>query len=454
MRKISRPPNRGARLHADRAGSAERPLRHDLVDAAVLEACGLALSQGWLADRALERVLRRERKLWASERRAASEATYGIIRWRGQLEWLLGAGRPAEMPLLYALWLVRSTGLAAEEAGRRLGIPPKALQAVAGAEGRIAAIADPVERLSVEESLPRWIAERFAAEMGLAEARVLARAMNTRAPLAVRVNLLRATRDELARRLAGEGVGAAATAHSPWGLVLDGHQNAFQLASFKEGWFEIQDEGSQLLALAVGARPGKRVVDACAGAGGKTLALAMEMRSKGELQALDSDADRLSEAKRRARRAGVSNLRIRAIPAGAGAEEALADLCGTADRVLVDAPCSGLGTLRRKPDARWRLQPGEPERFAALQRELAARFARLLKPGARMLYATCAIGRTENEEVARFVEEELGLRPAPLAEPLGAERAAALGITGHQMKLLPHLHFTDGFFGALFEKAK
>ncbi len=279
MRKISRPPNRGARLHAGRAGSAERPLRHDLVDAAVLEACGLALSQGWLADRALERVLRRERRLWASERRAASEATYGIIRWRGQLEWLVGTGGPAEMPLLYALWLVRSTGTAPEEAGRRLGVPPKALQALAGAEQRIAAIADPVERLSVEESLPLWIAERFAAEMGLDEARVLARAMNARAPLTVRANLLRATRDALARRLTGEGVGAAATPHSPWGLVLDGHQNAFQLASFKEGWFEIQDEGSQLLALAVGARPGKRVVDASAGDGGKSLALAMEMRS-------------------------------------------------------------------------------------------------------------------------------------------------------------------------------
>jgi len=454
MRKISRPPNRGVRLHADRAGSAERPLRDDLVDAAVLEASGLALSQGWLADRALERVLRRERRLWASERRAASDAAYGIVRWCGQLTWLLDAapGRPLEMPALYAAWLVRFAGVAADEAGRRLGVPPRLLAAVGGAEARIAALTDPVERLSVEESLPRWIAERFAAEFGLPEARKLARAMNGRAPLTVRANLLRATREQLCLRLVGEGVGAAATPYSPWGLLLDGHQNAFALPSFREGWFEIQDEGSQVLALAVGARPGKRVVDACAGAGGKSLALAMEMRSKGELYALDSDQGRLGEAKRRARRAGVSNLRIRAIPAGPEAEEALADLAATADRVLVDAPCSGLGTLRRKPDARWRLQPGEPERFAALQKELAARFARLLKPGARMLYATCAVGRTENEEVAAFLEAELGLAPAPLAEPLGAERCKALGIERHEMKLLPHRHGTDGFYGALFEK--
>jgi len=456
MRKISRPPNRGARLHADRAGSAERPLRHDLVDAAVLEACGLALGQGWLADRALERVLRREKRLWASERRAASDAAYGIVRWRGQLLWLLSAPpeRQVDLPLLYALWLARFAGLPAEEAGRRLGVPPRALQGVEGAEARIAAIADPVERLSVEESLPRWIAERFVAELGLAEARELARAMNARAPLTARANLLRATREELLSRLAQEGVGAAATPHSPWGLVLDGHQNAFSLASFREGWFEIQDEGSQLLSLALGARPGKRVVDACAGAGGKSLALAMEMRSKGELFALDSDEDRLSEAKRRARRAGVSNLRIRAIPAGAEAEAALADLAGSADRVLVDAPCSGLGTLRRRPDTRWRLQPGEPERFAALQKELAARFARLLKPGGRLLYATCAVGRAENQEVAAFIEGELGLAPAPLAEPLGAERCRALGISGHELTLLPHRHGTDGFYGALFEKRK
>ncbi len=464
-RKISRPPSRGGPpLKAGRAGSAERPLRDDLVDAAVLEAYGLSQEQGWLADRALERVMRRERSLWAAERRAAAEAVYGMVRWRGQLGWLAGregalepgGGGPAarlDPALLYAFWLARFGGLSPEAAARRLGLAPRALAAVEGAEARLAAVADPVLRLAAGESLPRWIAARFVEELGPAEALALARAMNARAPLTVRANLLRGSREELAARLAVEGVAATPTPFSPWGLVLDGHQNAFSLQAFRDGWFEIQDEGSQLLALAVGARPGKTAVDACAGAGGKSLALAMEMHNRGELFALDSDGGRLDEARRRARRAGVHNLRFRVIPAGAGADEALADLAGQADRVLVDAPCSGLGALRRKPDARWRLQPGDPARFAAVQRELAARFARLLKPGGRMLYATCAVGPTENEEVAATIAELPGMRPVAIAAALGEERARALGATDHTLALLPHRHGTDGFFAALFERS-
>ena len=333
-----------------------------------------------------------------------------------------------------------------------MGGSPRALAALEGADARIAAIADPLERLSVEASLPRWIVARFVEELGEAEASALARAMNQRAPLTVRANALLGDRGALRAHLAEERAGAEPTRFSPWGLVLDGHQNAFSLEAFQEGWFEIQDEGSQLIALACAARPGQVVVDACAGAGGKSLALAAEMRNKGSLHALDSDADRLEEAKRRARRAGVHNLRARAIPAGAEAAAALADLEGKADLVLVDAPCSGLGTLRRKPDARWRLQPGDPARFSALQRELLARFAQLARPGGRVVYATCAMGRTENADVADFAERELGLAPAPLAATLGEPLARALGIAGNRAELYPHRHGTDGFFFAAFTR--
>jgi 16S rRNA (cytosine967-C5)-methyltransferase len=179
----------------------------------------------------------------------------------------------------------------------------------------------------------------------------------------------------------------------------------------------------------------------------------MEMRNKGTLWALDSDADRLDEARRRARRAHVDNLRTRPIAADEGAAAALADLAGKADVVLVDAPCSGLGTLRRKPDARWRLAPGDPERFGALQRTLLARFAALLKPGGRLVYATCAISRVENQEVAAFAAASLALEPVPLAPLLGAERAGALGVEGSSLQLLPHRHGTDGFFLAAFRRA-
>jgi len=431
---------------------AKRALRNDQVDAAVLEVHGLVHDQGWLADRALERALRRERGLWASERRAAADAVYGLTRWQGQLDALLG-GRPS-LAERYAAWLARFGGVPAADAARRLGVAPARLAGLEGADARLAAVADPVDRLALQASLPRWIAVRFAAQLGLEDAATLGRALNARAPLTVRANLLRGDRDALRTRLAGEGVRSEPTGHSPWGLVLDGRENAFALAAFRDGWFEIQDEGSQLIALACGARPGQTVVDACAGAGGKTLALAAEMHNKGSLHALDSDAERLEEARRRARRAGVHNLRARPIAAGPEAEAQLQDLAGKADVVLVDAPCSGLGTLRRKPDARWRLVPEDPARFAALQRELVRRFASLVRPGGRLVYATCSIGPTENDEVADFAAREAGLVPAPIAPLLGEERARVLGAAEARLTLLPHRHGTDGFFMATFERPR
>jgi len=433
-----------------------RALRTDLVDAAVLEAFGLVHEQGWLSDRALDRVLRRERRLYANERRAVAESVYGILRSEGQLAWLLGAAEAGaasrDLSTLYALFLARSGGAPAGAAGRRLGVSPRLLEgALLRADERIARIADPVTRLSVESSLPFWIAERLVAEFGFGEGRALSLALNVRAPLTVRANLLKTEREALRERLASEGVTSRPTRFSPWGLVLDGHENAFALSSFREGLFEIQDEGSQLIALAVGARAGQNVVDACAGAGGKALALAAEMHGKGSLHALDPDPGRLEEARRRARRASVHNLRTRLIPAGPEADKALADLGGSCDRVLVDAPCSGLGSLRRNPDLRLRLAPEDAARYAALQKELLLRYAKLLKPGGRLVYATCAIGRAENEEVAGFAGREVpGLSPCRLEAALGERLAAALGVKEAAATLLPHRHGTDGFFFAAF----
>ncbi|HVP69543.1 MAG TPA: RsmB/NOP family class I SAM-dependent RNA methyltransferase [Anaeromyxobacteraceae bacterium] len=430
----------------------ERPLRTDLVDAAVLEVLGRVREQGWLADRALEVVLRRETRLYSNERRAVAESLYGAVRWQGQLEWILG-GRPA-LAAVYAAWLARHGGLSPQEAERRTGVPRGTLAPLAGAERRIAELADPALRLAAEESLPPWIARRLVAELGAEEGRALARAMNARAPLTVRANLLKTTRDALRARLAAEGAAAEPTAFSPWGLALTGHANAFSLDAFREGLFEVQDEGSQLLALACGARPGMKVVDACAGAGGKSLALAAEMRNRGEILALDVDEARLSEARRRARRAGVHNLRTQAIPAGPEADRALAATEGKADVVLVDAPCSGLGTLRRKPDARWRLEPADLDRFAGEQRELVRRFARLVAPGGRLVYATCSVARAENEEVSAFAAGLPGLEPAPLSRALGEDLARRLGAPGHELRLFPHRHGTDGFFAAAFERRR
>ena len=408
--------------------------------------------QGWLADRALEVVLRREKRLYSVERRAAAEAVYGVLRAQGRIEWVLG--HRAAIAELYAAALAAPGGLAPDQAERRLGLARGALATLSGAEARIRAIEDPTARLGVEGSLPPWLAERLVAEMGLDEARAFSAAVNVRAPLTVRANLLKSTRDDVKARLEEEGVESKETPLSPWGLVLDGHANAFGLDSFKGGLFEVQDEGSQIIALACGARSGMKVVDACAGAGGKTLALAAEMRNRGVLLALDVDADRLDEARRRARRAGVDNLRTRALPAGAEADAALREEEGKADVVLIDAPCSGLGTLRRKPDARWRLGPADPGRFAEKQRELVARFSRLVKPGGRLVYATCSVARVENEEVAATAAALPGFAPLPLERTLGADLARAAGATGNELRLWPHRHGTDGFFVAAFERRK
>ncbi|HET9598736.1 MAG TPA: RsmB/NOP family class I SAM-dependent RNA methyltransferase [Anaeromyxobacteraceae bacterium] len=435
---------------------APRAVRTDLVDAAVLEVHGLVAEEGWLADRALERVLRREARLYAAERRAVAEAVYGIQRLLGQLTWLAGGAR-LDPSTAYALWLARAGAAPPDAAARRLGVEPAlVVRALDRADARIAALADPAERLAVEGSVPRWIAEAFLAERPAPEVRALLAAMNRRAPLTVRANALKGTREALRERLAGEGTAAEPTRFSPWGLALDGHANAFALRSFQDGWFEIQDEGSQLLALAVGARPGQKVADCCAGAGGKSLALAAEMRGKGALHALDADAGRLEEARRRARRAGVHNLRTRAVAADAAAEAQLADLEGACDRVLVDAPCSGLGTLRRKPDARWRLRREDPARFARLQEELGLRYARLVRPGGRFVYATCSIGRTENAAVAAaLLAARPDLRPLPLEAALGEGLARSLGAPAgaHELQLWPDVHGTDGFFVAAFQRA-
>ncbi len=448
-------PGGARRVERGPSEAASRPLRLEQVDAAVLEVHGLVHDQGWLADRALERALR-ESRLFAAERRTVAEAVYGITRWQGQLDWLLAVpgGALPTLATRYAAWLVRFGGAGLDEAARRLAVPAASLRRLGEGDARLGALANPVERLALRGSLPFWLARRFIEELGEAEAVALVGVLNQRAPLTVRANLLRGTREALQAALAAEGTQATPTRFSPWGLTLDGHQNAFALPSFKAGRFEIQDEGSQLIALCCGARSGWTVVDACAGAGGKALALAAEMRNRGTLWALDSDAGRLDEARRRARRDGVDNLRVRAVAADEAADAQLEDLAGRADVVLVDAPCSGLGTLRRKPDARWRLAPGDPERFAALQKALVARFSRLVKPGGRLVYATCAIGRTENQGVAEHLAATLPFDPAPLAPLLGAERAVALGVTGHTLQLLPHRHGTDGFFMAAFTRRR
>jgi 16S rRNA (cytosine967-C5)-methyltransferase len=444
---------------------AERPLREDLVTQACLEAYGAIRHEGRLSDRALDFTLRHKRHLYSNERRAVAERVYALLRRQRTVDALLerscgGFGSlPTARQDLLRLGASRTLhGEAAERVARQLALSGADEAALLGLS-RAAEGLDALprrERFAIAASLPDFLAERFLAELG-ERAEVEAEAMNERAPLTARVNPHKANREGLLERLAKEGVEAEPTPLSPFGVFLKTRQNAFSMPAFKEGWFELQDEGSQLLGLLVDPPPTK-VVDACAGAGGKTLQLSPAMKNRGELFALDIDERRLEDLKLRARRAGAHNVRIRTIPSeGEPAREAVKDLAGRMDRVLVDAPCSGTGTFRRKPDGRYRLSEESLKTFVARQNELLDRFSELVKPGGQMIYGTCSVLREENESVVEaFLSSHPEFSKVPaetrLTPAMGAEKAAEVCRDGF-LRLFPAKHGTDGFFGAILKRA-
>jgi 16S rRNA (cytosine967-C5)-methyltransferase len=233
------------------------------------------------------------------------------------------------------------------------------------------------------------------------------------------------------------------------GLVFETRVNAFGLSAFRDGLFEVMDEGSQLVAEAVAPPPRGRVVDACAGAGGKTLALAALLDGQGSILALDSNGKKLEELRRRARRAGLSNVAAREVRGSEWPSEAR---LGGWDRVLVDAPCSGMGTLRRNPEARWRLDGKTVDGFPAQQLSLMVTYAPLVAPGGRLIYATCTVTRQENEGVVeRFLAERPDFVLMPLKDIWGKARAGRVG-DGSFLKVFPHRHGTDGFFAAVLRR--
>ena len=437
-------------------------MRAQLVRTAVLEIYEEVRREGARADQALQRVLRREKQLRSVERRAVSDAVYGLLRLQGRVDHLLGRAlatrrlaldrlaTPTQHLLRYAAYLIVGESQSVESAAG-LGGPEVApwrwaLELLAQ-PAALGAPEDPLDALAAETSLPRWLAAIWSSQLGADETRALAAALNQRAPLTVRANLLKNTRDELIATLRAEGARVEPTKLSPWGVTFTGRTNVFALRAFKAGLFEVQDEGSQLIALACEARPGQLVVDACAGAGGKTLALASEMHNKGRLVACDRDLRRLDELRPRARRNGVHNWEPRAVPESSDAR--VADLQGQADVVLVDAPCSGLGALRRNPDARWRLDAAEVATFPPRQAQILERYARLVKPGGRLVYATCSINRAENHEVRSefLAKHPEAFSPASALPP-------ELGLPGEEVQLLPHTHGTDGFYIAAFTRKK
>ena len=346
-------------------------------------------------------------------------------------------------------------GLNAAEIGqraRKLAAQLAQLDKLPAAE-RITAIGEAL-------SYPDWLVAALIEDLGLEPALATLRTQNLRAPLTVRANLLKCSRAELQDRLRQEGVPATESRLAPLALHLTTRINAYALPSFTEGLFELQDEGSQLIAELCAPPPGSVVLDACAGAGGKTLAIGALLGNKGRIIALDIDRRRLSELQKRARRAGLSCVQALCVsadgqrPARSDALPALPQgvLPRGAQRVLCDVPCSGLGVLRRHPEARWHLGPRAVAEINVQQAQILAACAHHVQPHGRLIYATCTVLRRENDDI---VDEFLRTHPefveVPVKELLGSERAHALG-DGNRLRLLPTADGPDGFFAAVLRR--
>jgi len=315
------------------------------------------------------------------------------------------------------------------------------------------ALSDQVFTTLREAPLPDWLAERLRAQVGEGFD-ALAASLRQSAPLDLRVNALRLKPKAALAALDAAGISAVPMPLSPWGLRVEGKPDIRTLPAYAAGDLEVQDEGSQLLALLVEAKRNELVADFCAGAGGKTLALGAAMRNTGRLYAFDTSAHRLDALKPRLERSGLTC--VHTLVLGSERDPRLDRFVGKLDRVLVDAPCSGLGTLRRSPDLKWRQGPKDVTVLAQVQRSILDSAARLVKPGGRLVYATCSLLAEENEAVAQdFAQAHAsGFVPLNAAEVLGRagvatpDRVCASGY----LRLWPHLHHTDGFFAAVWQR--
>jgi 16S rRNA (cytosine967-C5)-methyltransferase len=395
------------------------------------------------ADGLVSMFFRKHKALGTRERHTLAETTYTVLRQRLLLQHLAQSGPgPLERRLAILAWQGNEAFLRG---------------ALAEHEQSWLASAQKIDRAALPDklrhNLPDWLATPLRESLGDGFW-PLVQALAEPAALDLRVNPLKAKRDEVQRALAEAGIAAEPTPHSPWGLRVQGKPALNKLPLFTEGHVEVQDEGSQLLALLADPKRGEMVVDFCAGAGGKTLALGAAMRNTGRLYAFDVSGHRLEALKPRLARSGLSNVH----PAQIAHErdDRVKRLAGKIDRVLVDAPCSGLGTLRRNPDLKWRQSPKAIDELVAKQQAILASAARLVKPGGRLVYATCSLLTAENEAVA----DAFAAAHADVFEPLPArvvlEAAHVAGadqlVSGSCLRLWPHRHGTDGFFAAVWQK--
>ena len=414
---------------------------------ALLDSCSELLKQVLRFDHPADMVLSRyfrEFRLGPRERATLAETIYGILRKKSLYTYLAQHGSGGAERRLSILGFVSDRAYL--------------LSALTDQEKEWLARCDQVKQSDLldlhRHNLPQWLVEPLKEQLG-DDFWPLIDSLNAPAGLDLRVNTLKDKRADVQKELAKFSLKTVATPYSPWGLRLTEKPQLAKLDAFTRGAIEVQDEGSQLLALLVDAKRGEMVVDFCAGAGGKTLAIGATMRNTGRLYAFDTSGHRLEALKPRLARSGLSNVHPVAI--AHERDDRIKRLAGKIDRVLVDAPCSGLGTLRRNPDLKWRQTPKAIEELTAKQTAILQSAARLLKPGGRLIYATCSILRAENEAIAEAfsaANPNFNVVDAkPLLTQSGVENAEIL-CRGPYLRLWPYLHQTDGFFAAVWQKAE
>ena len=373
-------------------------LHRNLVDA-VIEGLGFIFTENQYADKVVEKLLKKDKRWGARDRAFVAETIYDIVRWKRLYAEIAEVYEPFSIHNLRRLFAVWATlkGVALPDWGNYFEDTPTR---------RIKGKFDELSKIrKYRESVPDWLDALGEQELGEALWTGELHSLNSLAPVVLRVNTLKISRDRLQQLLREEGVESYPLQQYPDALQLVERSNIFKSQSFKDGLFEVQDASSQKVAPFMQIDNSvKRIIDTCAGAGGKTLHLATLLQNKGQIIAMDIYEQKLQELKRRARRNGVFNIETKLID-----PKQLKRMQGTADRVLIDAPCSGLGVLRRNPDAKWKLQPEFLDQIRTTQQEILQQYSKLLKKGGKLVYATCSVLPSENhQQVATFLASEAG----------------------------------------------
>ena len=392
---------------------------------ATIDSLHLIFNENKQADKVLKNTLKIDKRWGARDRAFIAETTYDIVRWKRLYSEIAEVREPFDRPNLFRLFTVWATlnGITIPEWKQFEDTPTR----------RIKGKFDELSKIrKYRESIPDWLDELGQKELGKKWDKEIA-ALNQQADVVLRVNTLKTTVEKLQNELADLEVETEILKGYPTALKLKERSNVFTTDAFKNGHFEVQDASSQKVAEILDAKPGMRVIDACAGAGGKSLHIATMMENKGQLIAMDIYENKLNELKRRARRNDIFNIETRVIDS----TKVIKKLIDKADKVLIDAPCSGLGVLRRNPDAKWKLQPEFMDKIRTTQKELLDSYSRMVKPGGQLVYATCSILPSENElQVKAFLGREEGKDFTLLSEE----------------KIMPSKSGFDGFYISLLQK--